>query len=247
LDSETFYAPAVTTRNTLSPPFVSDTDFYYAPRVAGQAPLAPTMYADNEAFYVPTVRTGLRHATVPALFADTDSVVSPDVAAFSPTIFPPLVVDNDTLTIGDGINVTPTGSHFLPALYADADAFYVPVVLGVKTLSPGIVTDADTYPHARGLARCCHTAASSVRCRRPVLAGDPRRQRQARSGVAAACCGRRVLQSEPKHQRLHCGALSPSRAARGSTPRHSGHEAANGVDLVGDDSKVKIELEGNDA
>jgi hypothetical protein len=123
---------------TLTPGIVTDTDSVYAPTVTTTYTLTPGLFADTDTIPAPTVTAGAVTLT-PSLVTDVDTIYAPTINA-AVTLSPSLVAADDTFYTA---TIQLTDQVLLPGLVAADDAFYSPSVLLGQELAPGLVLDGD--------------------------------------------------------------------------------------------------------
>jgi len=138
-DADTFPTPTVTPGPViLAPSFYSDPDTFFTPVVSSAQNLVPSLYADPDTFYTPTVSA--KNALTPALYSNAQTFYVPTVSAKN-TLLPPLYTNAPSFP-----TPTVTTSYAVTApLFVNGQTFYAPTVTSLKTLSPTLFSDPDTF------------------------------------------------------------------------------------------------------
>lgn len=140
-NTQTFFAPTVTTSNTLTSDLYTNNQTFYAADVTqggGAQSLAPSLYVNNQAFYAPTVAS--TYALTPSLYTNSQTFYAPSVAATYDLIVPP--VENTNFFYGPTVT---SGTALLPTLYTNDQTFYAPGVTTSNTLIPDLYTNTQTF------------------------------------------------------------------------------------------------------
>lgn len=141
VDSDGFYAPAITGRKTLLPSLVSDTDFFYDASGSQFYYLAPDYVSDADVVYVPSLA---RSSLLPGLVASDDQFYGPFFGINSPN-FDVFGADVSSDDMVHQATVTLFGAGLPPGLVVDADTAHVPVVTVEYQLGASLASDSDIF------------------------------------------------------------------------------------------------------
>ena len=141
-NTQTFFAPTVTSQNTLTPALYANGQTFYSPTVAqGGATqnLTPSLYTNAQTFYGPTVTRS--NTLTPGLYTNAPTFYSATVSAsYALTA---TRVDNAQTFHGPTVTSVRT---LAPALYSNNQTFYAPTLTqGGVVLQPGLYTNAQSF------------------------------------------------------------------------------------------------------
>lgn len=139
-NTQTFYAPTVTTTYALTPALFENQQTYYTQTVTATYSLTPDLFTNDQTFYEPTVdQTGLTLA--PSLFENTQTY-------YQPTVTATYVLTADLFSNAQTFySATVTATYSLtPDLYTNEQTYYAHTIeVGALNLLPELFTNTQTY------------------------------------------------------------------------------------------------------
>lgn len=140
-NTQTFFAPTVTTTYGLTPSLFTNTNTFYSATIVAAQTVAPSLVTNTQTFYEPTITTGEVTLT-PSLVTNTQTFYGPTVTVGEVTLTPNLVTNTQTFfapTVSTTYSLT-------PSLVTNTTTFYAPTVaVGAVDLTPSLVTNTQTF------------------------------------------------------------------------------------------------------
>lgn len=141
VDTDAFYAPAVSKSNAIAPPYLQDTDFFYAATVVDSVYLLPALVVDSDVVHAAQVDAGAV-TLQPPLVVDAEETIIPVIGVGDADVkFPAPLASDDQFYEP---TVTVMGAELPPDLVDDDDSFYEPAVISVYSLAPSLVPSDDS-------------------------------------------------------------------------------------------------------
>jgi len=164
-NSQTYFAPTVSSTYNVTPGLFTNTQTYFAPTVGrGPVNLTPGLFTNSQTYFAPTIGRGPVNVS-PGLFTNTQTYFAPTVGRGAVNLSPGLFTNTQTYfapTVSPGVvnllpslftnsqtyfapTVTAGAVNILPGLFTNTQTFFAPTLVNAVNLSPGLFTNNQTF------------------------------------------------------------------------------------------------------